>query len=436
MHSSPAMGNSMPEAWLDQLAARRRAGSGEGITSICSAHPAVIEAVFRAARNRPVLIEATCNQVNQDGGYTGMTPEAFRRFVVGIAAEAGYDSSRLVLGGDHLGPNPWRRLLADGAMARAEAMVAAYVAAGFRKIHLDASMSCGGDPESLDDDIVAKRSARLALAAEGSAASAGVEPPLYVIGTEVPAPGGMASEHAIEVTRAAAAAATLAAHEEAFAEYGVGEAFRRVVALVVQPGVEFGQEHVSVYDSAAAEGLKRLLDTETALVLEAHSTDYQPPEMLAALVRDGFAILKVGPAVTFALREALYGLDRIAAELDPAWAEDSLEMTMEKLMLANPSHWQGYASGSEAGQRVLRHYGYSDRIRYYWPAPEAVAAVDRLLGRFGSREVPPTLVGQFLARSYPGVRDGRLTATPRALIRDHIQDVLADYASATQAHRT
>jgi CHAD domain-containing protein len=40
---------------------------------------------------------------------------------------------------------------------------------------------------------------------------------------------------------------------------------------------------------------------------------------LAALVRDGFAILKVGPALTFALREALYGLDLIAAALDPAW---------------------------------------------------------------------------------------------------------------------
>jgi tagatose-1,6-bisphosphate aldolase non-catalytic subunit AgaZ/GatZ len=36
--------------------------------------------------NTEVLIEATCNQVNQDGGYTGMTPADFRRFVEDIAA--------------------------------------------------------------------------------------------------------------------------------------------------------------------------------------------------------------------------------------------------------------------------------------------------------------------------------------------------------------
>jgi D-tagatose-1,6-bisphosphate aldolase subunit GatZ/KbaZ len=55
-------------------------------------------------------------------------------------------------------------------MARAQALVTSYVEAGFRKIHLDCSMSCEGDPVRLDDKVVAERSAR-ACAARGRVAA-------------------------------------------------------------------------------------------------------------------------------------------------------------------------------------------------------------------------------------------------------------------------
>ena len=94
--------------WLD------RAGPS-GIPSICSAHPMVLEASMRATlpTQLPLLIEATCNQVNQDGGYTGMTPKDFRSFVEQIAAENGFPTERIILAGDHLGPNPWKSLPAE-----------------------------------------------------------------------------------------------------------------------------------------------------------------------------------------------------------------------------------------------------------------------------------------------------------------------------------
>ena len=73
-----------------------------GIASICSAHPLVIEAALRRckAEDAPVLIEATCNQVNQEGCYTGMTPADFRRFVEEIAARVRFPLERVILGGD------------------------------------------------------------------------------------------------------------------------------------------------------------------------------------------------------------------------------------------------------------------------------------------------------------------------------------------------
>ena len=141
MPGSPGA-DAMSAAWLAALPEHRRLGEVRGLTSVCSAHPWVIEAALSAPGEAKVLIEATCNQVNQEGGYTGMTPADFRGFVEANRPAAGLPASRLILGGDHLGPNPWKHLPAEEAMQRAEAMVAAYVEAGFAKIHLDASMGC------------------------------------------------------------------------------------------------------------------------------------------------------------------------------------------------------------------------------------------------------------------------------------------------------
>jgi len=133
---------------LAEIGRRRAAGGAVGVASVCSAHPLVIEAALRDGlrRSADVLIEATCNQVNQDGGYTGMTPADFRAFVEAIARDVGFDRSRLVLGGDHLGPNPWRHLPAADALDKALAMIEAFAAAGFAKLHLDASMGCKDEP--------------------------------------------------------------------------------------------------------------------------------------------------------------------------------------------------------------------------------------------------------------------------------------------------
>ena len=388
----------------------------EGVVAICSAHPMVVEAALRRglARRERVLIEATCNQVNQEGGYTGMTPADFRRFVERIASSVGYDPSRIVFGGDHLGPNPWKGLPAEEALARAEAMVAAYTRAGFVKIHLDASMGCAGEQPTLPDAVAAGRAARLAKVAEAAAP----HPVCYVVGTEVPIPGGAGEEVEVRVTEPDAARETIAAHEEAFRARGLEAAFSRVVAVVVQPGVEFGASDVVRYDRARARRLAAVLD-DLPVVFEAHSTDYQTREALATMVADGFAILKVGPALTFALREALYGLDAIAE----AWMGEgqSLRAVMERVMMEDPRHWAGYYRGDPAQQRALRHFSLSDRIRYYWARPEVARAVDGLLERLEGRKIPPALAHQYLpgfdlGRDPPlAARDAILAAVDRVL---------------------
>lgn len=421
---------------LAEFAPARAAGRPFGITSVCSAHPLVIEAALLQALEdgTSALIEATCNQVNHQGGYTGMTPADFAGFVYAIAERVGFPKSRVILGGDHLGPNPWKALPAEEAMAEAELMVSAFLRAGFLKIHLDASMGCAGEPAALPDALVAERAARLAVVAERVAAEVGSRP-YYIIGTEVPTPGGaLEATPETHVTDPQAPLATYAVHRQRFTEQGLGRMLNRVVALVVQPGVEHGNETVMRYDSAAAADLAAALGHLPGLVFEAHATDYQSAEALAALVRDGFPILKVGPGLTFALREALYGLDEIAAilvpDIDPD--ADSLPAAMERVMMLNPVHWKSHYHGNAAQLRILRHYSYSDRIRYYWPEPEAVAAVTRLFERLEGVTIPQPLISQYLPRLYERVATGALPPEARRLAVEAVRDVLRIYAAACQ----
>lgn len=386
-------------ASVEQLLQLRDKDVRRGVTSVCSAHPTVLRAALRHGRETgaTVLIEATSNQVNHLGGYTGMKPADFAARVSRIAKEERCPPGQIVLGGDHVGPNPWRGLDAEEALAEAEKMMAAYVAAGFRKIHLDGSMGCKGEPEALGDALTARRAARLATVAEETARRTGGEMPIYVIGTEVPPPGG--ADHVLTTvtpTSAEAAKRTIDVHRETFRAAGLDNAFSRMLGLVVQPGVEFGNHNVVRYDPAAARTLVRATDSEPQFVFEAHSTDYQGTGPLSALVADGFAILKVGPELTFVLREALYALDLIASDLVADYGERPLFHAMEWLMLENPAHWSRHYPAEATDARSLRHYSLSDRIRYYWARPEAQAAIERLAAALDGHVVPAPLFHQHL----------------------------------------
>jgi D-tagatose-1,6-bisphosphate aldolase subunit GatZ/KbaZ len=194
--------------------------------------------------------------------------------------------------------------------------------------------------------------------------------------------------------------------------------------------VEFGNANIALYQPERARDLISALDEMKGLLFEAHSTDYQPASSLAALVDGGFAILKVGPGLTFALREALYGLDAIADILSGDKGAGRLAATMEEIMLAQPDHWAGHYGGTSREQRLQRHFSYSDRIRYYWPDARATQAVDQLLARLPGT-IPETLVSQYLARLYPDVVEKRVAAKARDLCLAAVDAALAPYAAAT-----
>jgi len=416
---------------LRRLFKENRAGKRRGIYAVCSANRLVLEAAFaRAKQDRsPLLIEATSNQVNQEGGYTGQTPAQSRDYVHSIAKDLGFPTERLILGGDHLGPNPWRAEPAEAAMEKACAMVSAYAAAGFSKIHLDASMACRDDSHILANEEIAERAARLCEVAE-SATRACSGKPVYVIGTEVPTPGGAQEKMEIEVTSTASLKETLDVHHRAFSGKKLLSAWERIIGVVVQPGVEFGNETVADYVPEKASELSQSILQQEGIVFEAHSTDYQTAESLRQLVNGHFGILKVGPELTFAMREAIFGLARIEEEWIARDRRSQIRAVIERVMVAHPEHWKAYYRGDESQVRVARGYSLSDRIRYYWPNSEISKALALLIQNLQECPAPLPLVAQYLPRQAAAIRAGAIGNNPIAIIHHKIQESLARYADA------
>jgi D-tagatose-1,6-bisphosphate aldolase subunit GatZ/KbaZ len=337
----------------------------------------------------------------------------------------------VLLGGDHLGPNCWQHLPAEQAMQKSAQLIADYVAAGFRKLHLDCSMSCADDARPLTDATVAMRAAQLCAVAEQAWRRVGGEPPVYVVGTEVPVPGGAHEElAALALTEPSAAAATIHAHWESFRAAGLEAVWPRVIGLVVQPGVEFDHHKVIDFRPERAGGLGAVIEAQPHMVYEAHSTDYQTPGNLRALVHKHFAILKVGPALTFALREALWALDRIEREWLGEQRASQLRATVLAAMHAMPDFWSRYYTATGEQLALDQEYSLSDRIRYYWPLPAVEQAMAKLLANLAAQPLPLTLLSQYLPRQFEAIRAGQLRAEPRELVMHYVEGVLQQYSTA------
>ena len=410
---------------LRDLILRNRAGEAIGLPCFCTANEHVLLAVLAYAKRTglPTVIEATCNQVNQYGGYTGMTPADFMEWLSGMAADAGVPMNQLILGGDHLGPNVWKNEPLDVAMEKSRELVKSYVQAGFKKIHIDTSMACGGEPNPTFAQS-ADRAADLCEVAENYAPDPSKL--FYIIGTEVPTPGGETEEpNTLDVTSVARFHDTIQTHRDAWNTRGLDAAWDRVVSVVTQPGVDFGHTSVYPFLPVKAAPLREAIIDEVGLTYEAHSTDYQSTNALSDLVKNHFFFLKVGPELTFRFREAIWALAQIEEEIinDP---KSLIRETFEQQMTKDPGYWVNYYNGSDKELRILRTYSYSDRIRYYWTDPEISKSLNMLIANLEQVNLPESIVSQ----AFMGLDFGEVPETPLALIELHIQRCISRYFKA------
>ena len=424
---------------MQEMMEKRRQGIKCGIPSYCSANELVLEMALRRAKllNQPVLIEATANQVNQYGGYTGMLPKDFYKLVLDMAAKIDLPEQMVILAGDHLGPLTWQNLPEAEAMEKSIELVYQYTRAGFTKIHLDTSMKVADDAEGLlSTEVIARRGATLYKAAikgyeELKAEKPEAIRPVFVIGSEVPIPGGaQEAEDSLAVTSVAAFKDTVATYKRVWAEEGVADGMNDVIAVVVQPGVEFGDDQVFLYDHDAAAELCAALKEFPEVCFEGHSTDYQSAECLKAMVQDGIAILKVGPALTYGLREALFSMSLMENELVPEEERSNFIDVLEKVMLENPGNWQKHYHGDKKQLHLARKYSFSDRARYYIGQPEVLEAMDKLFTNLNSYKIPLNMLHQYMPLTYAKVRDGVLPLDAKELAMDGVTNFMLDYEYA------
>lgn len=418
-------------AFFDSLISASKRGEAAGVCSVCSSNELVIEAALEEGKRqaKPVLIEATANQINQFGGYTGMMPEDFKGYVYGIADKVGFDKDLIILGGDHLGPLVWSSEPETSAMAKAEVLVAYFAKAGFGKIHLDCSMRLADDDVNapLSVETVAKRAARLAAVVEANAAA----PVVYVIGSEVPIPGGATeTEDALSVTSPEDLLRQHETFRRCFEEAGLLDAWKRVIAIVVQPGVEFGDEQVFNYNREHAAALVAAAKNLPGIVLEGHSTDYQPQVCLDNMKKDGIAILKVGPALTFAAREALFALESIEKELYPYPPEGGyscFSQIVEISMIEKPANWKKHYHGDVSTLLQKRRFSLSDRSRYYMEAPMVKASIARLFDNLDRKALPFGLLHQYLPKQAESAIASSMDLSPRRLVKENICYIIRTY---------
>ncbi len=171
------------------------------LLAVCPNSMAVIKAAFRSAKrnNAPIKFAATLNQVDCDGGYTGMTQSVFYRCVA-----YGVSGSRLY-GALYRGRGPRRAVVekdiqsvekwdTDRAMAAVKKSFEAAVAAGYDLIHVDPTVDIHVPKgEIIDIHLVAKRTVELIEHTETFRRSNGFPPVSYEVGTEE-VHGGLADE--------------------------------------------------------------------------------------------------------------------------------------------------------------------------------------------------------------------------------------------------
>lgn len=225
-------------------------------------------------------------------------------------------------------------------------------------------------------------------------------------------------------------AETINTHIELFKKLGIASALTRVIGVVVQPGVEFDHASVIEYQSDKAERLKQAIHSYDGLVYEAHSTDYQTQRCLTELVRDHFAILKVGPGLTYAFREAVFALSDIEEEWIESSQRSSIRSVLENVMLDKPKYWQNYYHGSSEEQAFSRKFSFSDRCRYYWNDQAIENSLQKLIANLEESAIPLPLISQYFPSLYNKVRAGEVENTPVSLIHNYIGLELDKYANA------
>lgn len=342
------------------------------LLAVCPNSPAVIKAAFRAAKrnNAPIMFAATLNQVDNDGGYTGMTQKDFVR-VMRVEAKRNNFTGPYIAAIDHGGP--WLKDIQtlemwpyEKAMDAVKKSYEAALLAGYELIHVDPTVDRFlPKGEIIKIEVVAARTIELITHIENFRKERGLPRIAYEVGTEE-VHGGLADMSVFNKF--------LDLLKEGLEKNGCADAWPCFV--VGKVGTDL---HTTFFDPVVAKQLTSTVAKYGSFIKGHYTDDVENPEEYPL---SGMGAANVGPEFTVAEFNALEELEAVENKLydEGNVAMHSNMIAILKKLVIDSGRWKKWVHGDESPddfesitpdrQRWLMQTG----ARYIWQKPEAVAA--------------------------------------------------------------
>jgi D-tagatose-1,6-bisphosphate aldolase subunit GatZ/KbaZ len=283
----------------------KKTGIKRTIFAACPNSLSVIRAALKASKrcDAPVKFAATLNQVDIDGGYTGLNHEEFVR-TIRLQASHLNVSSPIIIAVDHGGP--WLKdLHRSGKWSYTDTLNAvrksyeAAILAGFDLIHVDPTVDISLPPgQIISIDVVAKRTVELIAYAENFRRRNNLPGISYEVGTEE-VHGGLADLNAfrrfLELLKSGLSRENL---------FDVWPCF-----IVGKVGTDL---HTATFDPAVAAKLTEIASTYGSLIKGHYSDNVTNPE---AYPLSGMGAANIGPEFTEREYDGLMELEELQTKL-------------------------------------------------------------------------------------------------------------------------
>ena len=367
---------------IDEL--QKETGIPRTIFAACPNSPTVIRASLRAAKrnNAPIYFAATLNQIDCDGGYTGMTQEAFTR-TVRFETERVNFTGPVIVAIDHGGP--WlkdkqrtEKWSTEDAMNGVKKSFEAAVLAGYDLIHVDPTVDINVPKgEIIDIHVVAARTVELISHVEKFRKEKGLPAISYEVGTEE-VHGGLADETTFDTF----------IDELQKGLIGAGLPDVWPCFIVGKVGTDLD---TTVFDPVVARRLTAKVRPLGSYIKGHYTDDVANPEEYPLC---GMGAANVGPEFTMSEYRALCELEQLEKKLE-AEGKVAVLSNMRNTLLAevHDSHrWEKWLHEDELGKDLgeltpeRQDWIIATCCRYIWQQPRTLAARGFLydnLGRLG-----------------------------------------------------
>ena len=355
---------------IDQL--EKETGVRRTIFAACPNSPAVISASIRAAKrnNAPIYFAATLNQIDCDGGYTGMTQAEFTR-LIRFEVERNHFTGPVIIAIDHGGP--WlkdrqrtEKWSVKDAMDGVKKSFEAAVLAGYDLIHVDPTVDINVPKgEIIDIHVVAARTVELIDHVEKFRKQKGLPAISYEVGTEE-VHGGLADEKTFDTF--------ISELKKGLVNVGLPDVWPCFIVGKVGTDLD-----TTVFDPVVAKTLTAKVRPLGSYIKGHYTDDVANPEEYPLC---GMGAANVGPEFTMSEYRALCELEEMEIAYEKEGRVAVLSHMKEVLLKAvHESHrWEKWLHEDEKGKDLCeltearQDWIVATCCRYIWQQPAPLAA--------------------------------------------------------------